>query len=73
MKLYVFADRDARRQWFCHPCPHRQRERRGAARMHRLIIRGRRIDGRVALDLGEVTLMDRMSARFFAEQIQREN
>jgi anti-anti-sigma regulatory factor len=39
--------------------------------IHRLIDRGRRIDGRVALDLSEVTLMDRMSARFFAEQIQR--
>ena len=28
-------------------------------------------DRRVALDLSEVTLMDRMSARFFAEQLQR--
>ena len=28
-------------------------------------------DRRVALDLSEVTLIDRMSARFFAEQLQR--
>jgi anti-anti-sigma regulatory factor len=28
-------------------------------------------DRRVALDLSEVTLMDRTAARFFAEQVQR--
>ncbi len=35
--------------------------------IHRLID----ADGRVALDLSEVTLMDRTAARFFAEQVRR--
>jgi hypothetical protein len=35
--------------------------------INRVIVRG----CHVALDLSEVTLMDRMSARFFAEQLQR--
>ena len=35
--------------------------------IHRII----KTDRRVALDLSEVTLMDRTAARFFAEQIQR--
>jgi anti-anti-sigma regulatory factor len=39
--------------------------------IYRLIDCRKQIDGRVALDLSEVTLMDRMSARFFAEQLQR--
>lgn len=39
--------------------------------IHRLIDRGRSTDGRVALDLSEVTLIDRTAARFFAEQVQR--
>jgi anti-anti-sigma regulatory factor len=37
----------------------------------RLIDSGKRAKGKVALDLSEVTLIDRMSARFFAEQLQR--
>jgi hypothetical protein len=35
--------------------------------IHRII----KTDRRVALDLSEVTLMDRTAARFFAEQVQR--
>ena len=35
--------------------------------IHRVI----ETDRRVALDLSEVTLMDRTAARFFAEQVQR--
>src|SRR5690349_15572111 len=37
----------------------------------RLIDSGKRAKGKVALDLSEVTLIDRVSARFFADQLQR--
>jgi hypothetical protein len=37
----------------------------------RLVGDGRRLQGRVMLDLSEVTLMDRTAARFFAEQLDR--
>jgi ABC-type transporter Mla MlaB component len=37
----------------------------------RWIDSGRRTNAKVALDLSEVTLIDRVSARFFAEQVQR--
>lgn len=37
----------------------------------RLVGDGQRTQGRVSLDLSEVTLMDRMAARFFAEQLHR--
>jgi anti-anti-sigma regulatory factor len=39
--------------------------------IHRLIACGNGREGRVALDLSEVTLMDRTAARFFAEQVER--
>ena len=37
----------------------------------RFIKSGRRSSAKVALDLSEVTLIDRVAARFFAEQVQR--
>ena len=37
----------------------------------RLIANGRQSDRSVTLDLSEVTLIDRVAARFFAEQIER--
>lgn len=39
--------------------------------IYRLVDNGRRAQGRVSLDLSEVTLIDRMAARFFAEQLHR--